>query len=307
MHVNCPVDVEVYDSSGKLVTSIVDDQPTEGSVYSAINENGEKIVFLPSDEDYSVEISATNQGSMTCTISEYDMLTGRVVRLLNYYDLPIEKGDHFLGVLPAFDDAELEDGTPEGSSVDYSLLDESGDDVVADEDIDGESVDENYYAVSLETNNESGIVSGGGEFLKGTFAKVEAQPLIGGKFLGWYVEDELVSSEEVYRFAVKEDVVLVANFEHVETYEIKVVAGRGGTVEGASGFYVSGTEFEIIAEADANYRFKNWTSSDGGVFEDSNRASTTFTMPNKAITITANFELISRKHRKAKTRKVKIQ
>jgi hypothetical protein len=30
------------------------------------------------------------------------------------------------------------------------------------------------------------------------------------------------------------------------------------------------------------------------------RASTTFTMPNKAITITANFELIPRKHRKAK-------
>ena len=293
VYINCPVDVSVYDGSNTLVTSIIGDQPSDGTLYSAVNENGEKVLFLPSDEDYTFDMTATGNGSMTCTISEYNMLTGTVNRLLSYYDLPIESGNSFLGIAPPLDQSELENGAPYGSAVAYRLLDGNENELTVSEELAGEIVDDNYFAVSVEADNGSGFVSGGGVFLKGTFAQVKAQPLLGSRLLGWYVDDEFVSSNEVYRFAVTEDVDLVAKFTPVDTHKLIITSTIGGTVTGASGSYVSGTELEIIAEASAHYRFKNWTSSNGGTFTDVNSLNTTFTMPSNATIVTANFEYVS--------------
>lgn len=292
IYINCPVDVSVYDGSNNLMTSIIGDQPSDGHVYSAINENGEKVLFLPSDEDYTFDITATSNCSVTCTISEYDMLTGTVNRLINYYSLPIESGNTFHGVVPSFDQSELENGTPNGSAVAYRLLDGSGSEIPISEEFAGEIVDNNYFTVSVGADDGNGFVSGGGEFLKGTFAQVKAQPLLGSSLLGWYVDDDLVSSDEIYRFAVKEDVKLVAKFASVNTHEVIITATSGGTATGAAGLYVPGTELEMVAEAITNYRFKNWTTSNGGTFTDVNNTNTTFTMPANATTVTANFEYI---------------
>ena len=49
----------------------------------------------------------------------------------------------------------------------------------------------------------------------------------------------------------------------------------------------------IEAIPDVGYRFKNWTSSNGGAFANANEASTKFTIPANDTVVTANFELIS--------------
>ena len=39
-------------------------------------------------------------------------------------------------------------------------------------------------------------------------------------FFGWYCNDELVSTDEIYRFPVKEDIELQAKFSEVELFDI---------------------------------------------------------------------------------------
>jgi len=294
IYINCPVDVNVYNSDNTLVASIVDDIPQDvgSSIICYINEKGEKVIYLPADENYRVNIKATDDGEMSYSLREYDLLYGEVLRLINYYNIPITKGDTFTGTVNAFSDDEIESGVPDGSSVEYKLLDGSSREVAGREEIFGTDIADNYYKVTVDSDNDSGYVNGTGTFLKGNFAKVEAMPLSGSRFLGWYRDGELVSENEVYRFPVKEDVNLVAKFEHVEKHPLKLKANVGGKITSVEGFYTVGTEIAVVAEADYGYVFKNWTSSDGGTFEDENSATTTFTMPDNETTLIANFERI---------------
>ena len=52
----------------------------------------------------------------------------------------------------------------------------------------------------------------------------------------------------------------------------------------------AGTKIQIEAGTKSGYRFAGWTSSNGGSFADASSASTTFTMPAKDTTITANWK-----------------
>lgn len=74
-------------------------------------------------------------------------------------------------------------------------------------------------------------------------------------------------------------------------YSLSIQAGTGGRIAaGSSSSYVAGATVSIQATPYTNYRFKNWTSSNGGTFADAASASTVFTTPAAATVITANFE-----------------
>ena len=79
----------------------------------------------------------------------------------------------------------------------------------------------------------------------------------------------------------------------VATYELTMALdpAGGGTATDMSDEspYEAGTVVSIKAEANAGYRFVNWTAAPEVVFADSNAAETTFIMPDEAVTITANF------------------
>jgi len=65
-------------------------------------------------------------------------------------------------------------------------------------------------------------------------------------------------------------------------------AGTGAT---GGGSYEEGATVNITAGAEpSGYQFKNWTSTDSITFESAERASTSFIMPGKAVTVTAVFE-----------------
>jgi len=79
----------------------------------------------------------------------------------------------------------------------------------------------------------------------------------------------------------------------VATYELTMALdpAGGGTATDMSDEspYEAGTVVSIKAEANAGYRFVNWTAAPEVVFDSANAAETTFTMPDEAVTVTANF------------------
>ncbi|WP_313525215.1 S-layer homology domain-containing protein [Anaerotignum sp.] len=69
----------------------------------------------------------------------------------------------------------------------------------------------------------------------------------------------------------------------------QVTISNGGTGAIGSGGYVAGDTVTIHAGSKNGYSFNGWTTSDGVSFANANSVSTTFTMPSKAVTVTANW------------------
>jgi hypothetical protein len=76
------------------------------------------------------------------------------------------------------------------------------------------------------------------------------------------------------------------------TYQLTISSTSGGSVTnpGVGTFpYVEGSVVSLVANPAAGYKFVNWTAT-AGTFGNANAASTTFTMPAAAVTVTANFQ-----------------
>lgn len=291
IHINCPVDVTVRDGNGGKVAEIINNKPeaVEGSVIPAfINADEEKIIMLPDDENYTIEINATDKGSVNYSVDEYFYHSGTVNRLKNYYDILVESGDTLTAIVPAMTDEEAKTVLENGSSAEYRLIDPKGQDIQASEEITGSESKESYV-VNVALDGEYGTVSGGGQFTRGNFALVEAFPYNGAEFQGWYDKDKLVSKDVKCRFAVKNNVTLTAKFKNTDLYRLTVKSTVGGSVENESLELSEGTQVNIVAAAKQGYRFAGWKYT-GGTVESRSALSTWFTMPAENVTVTAVFE-----------------
>jgi hypothetical protein len=299
VRVNCPVDVSVYNSAGTLVAQIVNDEPQKiaGSITAAaFNANGEKVVYLPADETYRLEIIATGDGELNYSVSEYSYDTQANAKIVNYYDIPITTGDRWEGIVPQFTGQDIED-TGDGSGSEYALSNAAGK-LAPSAELTGEMAREAVYSVSVARDNlENGSVIGGGTFSKGSFAQMTAIPFENCEFVGWYENGALVSTDPVYRFRVERDVALTAEFTATVLepvlYQLAIEAGPGGSISvGESGGYEEGTEVSLEATPDSEYRFVNWTSTEGVFIGNPESAATTLTMPAFDTVVTANFEYV---------------
>ena len=73
------------------------------------------------------------------------------------------------------------------------------------------------YTVTATVNPaETGTVEGAGTYEEGKTATLTATPAEGYEFVNWTVGEEVVSTENPYKFTVTADVALVANFKEVE-------------------------------------------------------------------------------------------
>ncbi len=290
VRVNCPVNVEVYDSNGTLVASIIDRVCTSysGVIGCTVNSDGEIVVYLPSDAEYSIVTKAFDEGEVNITLSEYNVVHNKATRVQNYENIPVVEGDVLTLDAPNFKEDEYKDRTGEGSTTEYTLVTDEGEKIDCREDK-GEDVE--FFDIEVDTNNSFGIVTGGGEYMDGTFAKVNALPVAGSNFIGWYVGDELVSSESEYRFAVDCDLLLTAHFEQVETYKMTFsTSGGEGRVLNSVAYYPAGSTVEIRAEGAEGYEFSHWEALDG-VIEKIAAANTTFVMPSGDVEIVAVFKI----------------
>lgn len=76
-------------------------------------------------------------------------------------------------------------------------------------------------------------------------------------------------------------------------FRLTVEAETGGKIISDETVYANENDvIEIEAKANNGYKFKEWVSSNGGTFEDSDSISTTFTVPANDTVITAKFEKI---------------
>ncbi|MBQ9721592.1 MAG: S-layer homology domain-containing protein, partial [Oscillospiraceae bacterium] len=108
-----------------------------------------------------------------------------------------------------------------------------------------------------------------GRFAKGSFAD------------GYFFADKAAGLFYIYtsRFST-----YAIGYEEGTSYAVTVNSGTGG------GDYAEGATVTITADAAPSGQvFDKWTTSDGVSFANANSATTTFTMPTKAVTVTATY------------------
>ena len=286
---NCPVDVEIYDSEGNLVASITgqDAMTTNAVVGCSINENGEIIIHLPADAEYSIVTTATADGVGSITLSEYNVAHSNVTRVLNYTNIAVKKGDVFTLSAPDLSEKEYTDEKQQGSTTQYRLSGKDGETIPCQREDRGKEV--KYFTVSVDQNNACGIVIGGGQYLDGTFAQVKAQTVANGSFIGWYRNGELVSTDTVYRFAVDKDTALTAHFAETAMYAVTFKMSGRGKVSNADHVYSAGSKVQLSAEAEEGYAFDHWETT-AGTIENVSAAQTVLTVADSDAIITAVFQ-----------------
>ena len=292
VNINCPVDVIVYDENGNEFASIRGEtlKNTSDTHGVSITETGTKQVLLPADEAYSIRIVATGDGEMDYTVLEYNVRDREYNLVKSYQDLSLTTGDKYVGTIPAFEIADYYDAESDGSTTEYTLRGPNGKELQEDIELRGDDV---YYStVSLSTNNNKGIVTGGGRFVANSYAQVKAVCMPTVEFLGWYRNGQLVSNELIYRFEVKEDTALVAHFSEGEFYTLTVIGTEGGIVPEGSCEVPATAQIQLSAETTEGFTFVRWEAT-AGTISNPQSIETLFTMPASDVTITAVFDLTS--------------
>lgn len=287
--INCPVDAVVYDGNRKILSTIAGETVTNNSLVhgASITEDGTKQVVLPADAAYTIEINATDHGEMSVSVLEYNTVLQQYTLLYGWQNVSIHTGEQFIADIPAYASKDYRDLEGKGSTTNYQLTGPKGVTIEPTLQLLGEQIE--YHQVTLSSNNQKGIVTGGGQFVTSSFAQVQAIPMPTVEFLGWYLNGTCVSTEETYRFAVNDDVNLVAHFSEGDFHKLTVKATAGGTVNLDEIELPESVEIQLVAEPESGYVFDRWEASNGDL-QDEKSATTMFTMPDTDATVTAVFK-----------------
>ncbi len=128
------------------------------------------------------------------------------------------------------------------------------------------------YTISATSNDTTfGTVTGGGEIWEDEETTLTATANDTYEFIGWYLEDELVSEEETINVSnPTADAAYIAHFISEETkFNVNLLTVGEGSVEGAGSFSY-GTEVTVNATPGEGYVFDGWYDSDTDSFISSN-------------------------------------
>lgn len=137
--------------------------------------------------------------------------------------------------------------------------------------------------------------SGGGDYLYGDEVTLEAEAVEANTFTGWTVVrgDPGLTGEQLAEGKITftmpaEDVELEAVYA-LNRHTVTVAGGTG------SGTFSVGDTVEITADAPAEgMAFAGWDTGKNGVYlQDSAALTTTFTMPDQDVTVTAGYEPVA--------------
>ena len=298
IRINCPVDVKVYDSNNNLVAEIKDNVPQDiygSSISCSYTEDGEKVICLPLDEEYNVKIEATDAGKLNISVNITDK-EDVCSYIENYYDISINKGDKISVNLPKDFNVD-ENGVITEKITGLHVSDDNGV-ISASEILKDENADNAVYQIEANTDSENGgVITGGGEYILGSFAKVCASEYEDCSFCGWYENDELVSMDRNYRFLVTSDRILTAKFEgetqygHNGAFTAQIIAEEGGIVVGNTDFTaLDGYPVEIMALPVNGYDFVSWETDGNCIIEDANEEITNIKLVDENVTVYAKFK-----------------
>ena len=202
IRINCPVDVEVYDSVGTFFGSIIDNvvnAPPGSDILLSYDENDEKTIFLPVYSSFNIRLIGTAAGEMTYTVTEYNREQGGTTRIVNFFDLPLRRGVEYSASL---------DEVKDGEKTEYILEGPDGE-IAPDDDFAKDEIPVYTASVAVDGN---GAAAGGGSFYKGEFTQLSASPSTGEEFIGWFRNDTLLSSELTHKVCVRADASYTAKF-----------------------------------------------------------------------------------------------
>lgn len=302
LYVNCPVDVRILDKNDIPVAAITGDEveAIDGSlILPYIDGNGQKIVVLPADEEYNIELVATDDGTMSYTMTERSFNSDKVENLTAYLQLEIKKGDVFKG------NANI---TSKDAPCSYTLQKVNDNNRIIEPSLIQSEEQVVSYNVGV-TVWGHGSVDGGGTYVSGEYAQVTAYSGNVSQFDGWYIDGVLVSTDAVLRILVTADMTITAKFTNIDndTPPIRTaesnnvplnaittaITGKGRLVvepvrvsEGCrvtvSTFSEDGYKLNSVIAIDGNGAFLELTNEGNGKY--------TFKMPASDVKVIAEFE-----------------
>ncbi|MBO5099110.1 MAG: leucine-rich repeat protein [Clostridia bacterium] len=196
LKLTCPLPTNICDLNGNIVAQYNTKARTSSSqtLYSYTQEDGSITVYLPGNQEYSVEIFATDNAEISYSIKELDASTGNAN--ITTYKTTVSKDDTLKGKIE-----NLEEGFGN-----YPLA-------LNEQQLNATKL-KNAEPVTITTQ-----ISGNGNVTPtqicypGETVTLIATPIEGEIFKGWYNgEYELVSEDETYSFTAQENTTLTAEF-----------------------------------------------------------------------------------------------
>ena len=200
----------LHDASGNEIS----DMP-EYAVYT--DEDGTMWVELPLDEDCTFFLIPWENAACKVEVYEFSDQRG-LVRVVRYLDVKLAEGKPWTLSVEAAEPEELQRAYELAGGTDSScvLTDDAGNQMPPSEEMTGQDTHWAVFRIRSYTNDtQYGWTDGGGIGFLGDYEKVNAYPLDGCRFTGWYENGTLVSDEPSYQFPITGDVALEARFEPV--------------------------------------------------------------------------------------------
>lgn len=125
LHVLCPVDIEIYSSQNQLVGQVRDNIASDtvaGKTYIRVVDD-EKYIYLLGDDNYSINLFGTGEGTMEYTVQNIDLDNSEVLIEKTFENVTLSSGKKFISKV------DVQDNTINGtdvSKVPLYVLDSAG-------------------------------------------------------------------------------------------------------------------------------------------------------------------------------------
>lgn len=200
----CPVNIEVYNAqTDELLGSVIDGAVSYKDGIMIELKGDVKIIYIPQDKKVRYKLTGTDEGTMDYVLEEYQ--DGIAVSRLNYYEIPLTKGNSYSQVI------EVEELPEDLNSL--PLIKENGESILADEYI--SAADSEALVNIIGTPEGNGTILGAGDYAKGDPVELTAIADDGYRFIGWYEDDVLVDYDSNYYFPALSDTTITAKFSKI--------------------------------------------------------------------------------------------
>lgn len=152
-----------------------------------------------------------------------------------------------------------------------------------------EALPDSHYAITIQNDGNGTASANVNSAAKGEEITLTASANGGYVFKEWQVISGGVSIVNSKFIMPEANVTIKAIFEPIPTIPYNVTVNGSHALITGAGSYVQNAAVTINAGNRSGYSFIGWTSSDGVIFANSNSAITTFSMPAKNVTVTANW------------------